>query len=276
MGGCIVEALPKGGDGPAELEFFREDIRVAAEQHQNGPFALSTCGHIQFQLDDVQEKLDRITQMTGVGFHHQQDGRVNELPCRCLRQILNVDPSWPTVDRDYLNDPAYLERFASTLHGHSIRVFELQLNPHQIDASIALIRCNPSITFVLNHLGCPRIGTDDLGRWKGGIDRLARERNTLIKISMLEYIDRYSGSATWAPSPTLADMLDHVVCSFSPQRCMVASNYPVTKASLGNINFFNAIRGMLSNHERSTWESLFWKTSYATYVADGITEGKAL
>jgi predicted TIM-barrel fold metal-dependent hydrolase len=124
-------------------------------------------------------------------------------------------------------------------------VFELHANPAQLGDAAALLAGlgarMPAV--VINHLGCPKLGSGDeakdaaeVAAWRAGIAALAAlGPRVCIKISGLEYI--YGG---WLAKGSKArevvrGLVFFVLDTFGPGRCMVASNFPVDLAMGGKV-----------------------------------------
>lgn len=101
--------------------------------------------------------------------------------------------------------------------------YDLLALPHQLPAAIATARALPELTFVLDHLSKPPIGSGELRPWVSLIRELAAEPNVFCKLSgMVTEADRTG----W----TIADLrpyADEVLDAFGPSRVMFGSDWPV-------------------------------------------------
>jgi hypothetical protein len=167
---------------------------------------------------------------------------------RMIQNFSATDASltWPQVEsNDYLEGrvPAF---------GANLRllaalglVFDFHANPLQLGAAATLFAgLGPRLpAVVINHLGCPKLGSGDAAAdaattaaWRAGIAALAAlGPRVCIKISGLEYI--YGG---WLEKGSRArevvkDLVFFVLDTFGPGRCMVASNFPVDLAMGGKV-----------------------------------------
>lgn len=102
--------------------------------------------------------------------------------------------------------------------------FDLQCYASQMAALAPLIKRNPDVPVIINHLGMPQIGEQEgLARWRHGIRSLAVYPNVHIKISGLGFIDR-----KWTYE-IVAPILQEVIDVFGVDRCMFASDFPTDK-----------------------------------------------
>lgn len=141
-----------------------------------------------------------------------------------IRQIINthVDPLYNYVDKEYMDDPAWLAGLR-VLARHGL-AFDLQLYPTQFRRALQVIDSNPDITFIVNHAGM--WADRDLAgfrQWRDGIVEFGKRDNVAMKISGLGSTDHY-----WtleSVKPAIYTLLD----AFGVDKCMFASNFPVDK-----------------------------------------------
>jgi predicted TIM-barrel fold metal-dependent hydrolase len=159
-------------------------------------------------------------------------------------------------------------------------VFDLHCNWFQLaDAALYLARHGATTTVVLDHLGCVKLGTgsadEDAARireWKAGMAALAANPNVNVKISGLEYI-----LAGWmvpgsAERTVIAGLVDFVVATFSPARCLVASNWPVDLA-MGKAPMpvlYEALHDVLAAHSHADRVAMFHGTATRVYGMDKL------
>lgn len=124
-------------------------------------------------------------------------------------------------------DPAYLDRpdvrRGITEVGAAGLAFDLLVRHRQLPAATRLVRDLPQVRFVLDHLGKPPLGRDDLGDWHRELRALAAEPNTTAKLSgLVTEVD--GGSWTTAD---LRPAVEHALDVFGPDRLMFGSDWPV-------------------------------------------------
>jgi len=142
---------------------------------------------------------------------------------RGVRDILNwhPDPVFTHRDRpDLITDPAWLAGFGALREvGLS---FDLQVFPHQLGQAARLAADHGDIAVVLDHAGMPIDRDDDaLDTWRRDLAVFAAEPNTTVKISALGTNDHH-----WTVDTLRRIVLD-TIDVFGPDRCMIASNFPV-------------------------------------------------
>lgn len=137
-------------------------------------------------------------------------------------------------------DAAYLDRddvrrgitaaCASAAAGPGGLVFDLVVRSDQLPACARLAAALPEVSFVLDHLGKPRLGAGaaagipaDLAAWQRGLFDLAARPNVTAKLSGLVTEARWD---TWQPDD-LRPAVDRALEAFGPDRLMFGSDWPV-------------------------------------------------
>ena len=117
----------------------------------------------------------------------------------------------------------------------------------------------PELTIVLDHLGKPPRGTDQLEVWRTELARLASQENTVAKLSGLGV----------AGQPLSAEALDFVWTTalelFGPARLMWGSDWPMTVPAGGygpTAAVLDELVGTLSEHEQ---RAIFAETATRVY-----------
>jgi predicted TIM-barrel fold metal-dependent hydrolase len=101
-------------------------------------------------------------------------------------------------------------------------MFELQVPWWHMDEAVELARDFPHMTVIVNHAGMPGArDADTLAQWARAMDRLSTCGNVVVKISGLGVT-----GGTWT-TEAQQPVVDALLASFGPTRCMFASNYPV-------------------------------------------------
>ena len=97
--------------------------------------------------------------------------------------------------------------------------FDLLVRAHQLPAAVEAVRAVPELTFVLDHLGKPPIGTQS--SWD--IRALAESPNVVAKLSGLPTEAHWS---TWTVTD-LRPYVEEALTTFGPARLMWGSDWPV-------------------------------------------------
>lgn len=107
-------------------------------------------------------------------------------------------------------------------------VFDLVVRADQLPACARLAAALPDVSFVLDHLGKPRLDAADpgaaaaLAAWQRGLTDLAARPNVTAKLSGLVTEARWDG---WR-SDDLRPAVDHALEVFGPERLMFGSDWP--------------------------------------------------
>jgi L-fuconolactonase len=164
---------------------------------------VGVVGWIDLAAVDVGEQLRRLREAPGgqklVGIRHQ----VEDEP----------DPAWLLAE-------AVQEGLRSVAAAGL--AYDLLIKPHQLPAAVECVRRRPDVTFVLDHLGKPRIGGDD-SDWSARLAELADQPNVAAKISGLVTEADWQ---TWTPDQLLP-YIDHALAVFGPDRLIFGSDWPV-------------------------------------------------
>jgi L-fuconolactonase len=135
-------------------------------------------------------------------------------------------------------DPAYLDRddvrrgiaaaCSAGAAGTAGLVFDLVVRADQLPACARLAAALPEVSFVLDHLGKPRLGGaadagTDLAAWRRGLAARAPRPNVTAKLSGLVTEARWDA---WE-ADDLRPAVDHALEVFGPERLMFGSDWPV-------------------------------------------------
>ena len=147
---------------------------------------------------------------------------LRELPgggfLRGIRHPLLVEP-----------DPGWLAR-PLVLHGLAALAaaglcFDIVARPDQLAAAVDAARSVPGLTFVLDHLGGPPVGSEPAGPWAAAIGELGALPNVACKLS---------GAHSEPPlARDLRPYYETVLEAFGPGRLMFGSDWPVSSLAAG-------------------------------------------
>ncbi|WP_116952582.1 amidohydrolase family protein [Jiangella endophytica] len=185
-----------------------------------------------------------------------------ELPrVRGVRHNLNwhPDPSLTYTDRpDLVTDPAWLRGFARLAPlGLS---FDLQVYPDQLADGARLAAAHPDTPVVLDHAGMP-LGRDldTLRAWRKGLDLLAEQPNTSVKICGLGMTDHH-----WTVG-SLRPLVLEAIEAFGVDRAMFASNFPVDSLYSTYTELYAAFETITSGFTTGERTALFAGTARRVY-----------
>ena len=94
----------------------------------------------------------------------------------------------------------------------------------QVTSVIQLAKVVPDLRIIIDHMGRPPIDSAGWEPWAKNIEELAKNRNVAIKISV--GIDVLTAWSKWNKNE-LERYVHHVLRNFGPDRCLLASNWPV-------------------------------------------------
>lgn len=101
--------------------------------------------------------------------------------------------------------------------------YDLLLFPKHLPVAVEVVKSNPYIKFVLDHLGKPIIKDGVVSPWDDDLRRLAAFENVTCKLSgMVTEADWED----WKPDDFMP-YLDIVLDAFEPNRLMIGSDWPV-------------------------------------------------
>lgn len=158
--------------------------------------------------------------------------------------------------------------------------FDAWLYHPQLPELTAMARDLPGLTIVLNHLGAPlRIGRyserydDVLSEWKKSLTDLAACPNVVLKVGgvgMDSFFDM--GWADRSAPPNSDEVADHwkdpvrwCIDTFTPNRCMFESNYPVDRQTLPYAVLWNSFQKMVADYDDDEQDALFAQTARRVY-----------
>eukprot|EP00937_MAST-01D_sp_MAST-1D-sp2_P002146 g2146.t1 len=272
VGGAYVEAMSvcfPGMDGVALNDKCLEEARWTVAELGRSPRAAGYVVVLSAALEaaNAQATLDQIAAIPSA---------------RGIRQIVNFQPDWPRngqLGGDLLQNPAFRAGFASLAGGDAAPgaskgrrplSFDLQLNPPQYGAAAELIRANPGVRVIVNHLGCVTLA--DLTEpakasvvWDGMAALAACPNVVGVKLSMLCYTH-----ADWPTCDAVVAAVHRVIELFGEDRCFFSSNYPVdVKDGWPADRLLPAFRQLASRYPADVQRKLFSLNARAAYGASG-------
>lgn len=183
-----------------------EWVETISKEHRLPSASVAYC---DLDKDSRHEMLDQLQTLSTI---------------RGIRQIVGRSP-----DEDKISGTGELLKSVEWLNGLrdvSSRglSFDLQLIPDQMQAAWQVFKKVDELPVALCHCGSPWY-RDEAGwnMWKTGLERLAELPNLVCKISGLSMFDQQ-----WT-SDSLKPVVDVVLDTFGPERCMFGSNFPVDK-----------------------------------------------
>jgi L-fuconolactonase len=171
-----------------------------------------------------------------------------------IRHLVHIDP-----DPEWLGTPAVAR--ALTELGKRGLTFDVVARWWQLPLVARVAAEVPSATFVLDHLGGPPLGTDDMRAWAASLLGLARRDNVVAKLSG---VAGEIGSPAWRPIDCFP-AIDAAFDAFGPARLMYGSDWPMVELVGGAIRWHAATRAWVAELAPAESRAIFGATAAATY-----------
>ena len=105
--------------------------------------------------------------------------------------------------------------------------FDLCVRDHQLAEVAELVERHPEQSFLLDHLGKPRVGDDDARpAWQSNLRRLAEHPRLVVKLSGL-----LTELVLGAPAAEASRYVEFALETFGAARCLFGSDWPVVTAA---------------------------------------------
>jgi L-fucono-1,5-lactonase len=165
-------------------------------------------------------------------------------------------------------DPAWLRRpeveSGIDAVGAAGLAYDLLVRPRELPAALATVRAHPNVTFVIDHLAKPPIRAGDIEPWRS----LMRPFGELDNVAC-----KFSGLVTEADSQAwrlddIQPFVDVAVETFSPDRLLFGSDWPVCLLAATYDEVFEAARSLTSQFSPDERDQLFGGTAQRVYRLD--------
>ena len=141
--------------------------------------------------------------------------------------------------------------------------YDLRVPSWHLEEAVDIVRLIPNTKVIINHCGFPwDRSAHGMELWRNGIKALSLEPNTYIKLSEFgikgEEWNFYEN----------AGIILELINLFSPQRCMFASNFPVSKIKITFENLYNNYKKIVEKFSLDEKKCLFSETAIEAYNLD--------
>jgi L-fuconolactonase len=139
--------------------------------------------------------------------------------------------------------------------------YDLIFRPEHLDAVLRTVRADPSMTFVVDHLGKPPLVLEGLDDWAAGIRALAAEPNVTCKLSQILTV----AGPTW----TLDDLrryADTVLDAFGADRVMFGSDWPVSLLAAPYADVVGVVEQLLTSCSDAERDQVLGATAARVYA----------
>lgn len=172
-----------------------------------------------------------------------------------IRHLVHIDP-----DPEWLARPE-VARGLSVL-GREGLTFDVVARWWQLPLVAKVVADLPDVTFVLDHLGGPPLGTGDMSAWEAGLLALARRDNSVVKLSG---VAGEVGSAAWHPAQCFP-AIDAAFDAFGPGRLMYGSDWPMVELVGGAVKWHAATRTWVASLAPTERDAVFGATAAKIYL----------
>ena len=162
-------------------------------------------------------------------------------------------------DPDWLVRPDVLRGLAAVADAGL--AYDLLVLPHQLPAAVRAAELLPGLTFVLDHLGKPPVGSGDTEPWATRLRELALRPNTCAKLSGLVTEADWHGWTTADLRPYAETALD----AFGPDRLMAGSDWPVCTLAADYGRVLGTARALTEALGRDEREAVLGGTAVRVY-----------
>jgi predicted TIM-barrel fold metal-dependent hydrolase len=159
-------------------------------------------------------------------------------------------PEGDEEGRGSMSDPAWRRGYA-LLERYGLS-WDLRVPHPQLAEAAALVGAHPRIPVVLNHTGFPWDRSDaGLAAWRRNMRTIAARPNVSLKLSELGLKDR-----AWDFEENRRIVLEAIEI-FGVERCMFASNFPVSGLRIGFDALYTAYKRMVADFTEAEQLALF-------------------
>ena len=138
--------------------------------------------------------------------------------------------------------------------------YDLRIPNWHLEEAVEIVRLIPNTKVIINHAGFPWNRTDEgMDYWRKGIKLMSLEPNTFIKLS--EFGVKGEDWNYYQNKKIIHELID----LFGPQRCMFASNFPVSKIKISFDDLYKNYKKIVKNFSDDEKKWLFAKTASEVY-----------
>ena len=167
-----------------------------------------------------------------------------------LKGIRDVAQDLP--DSQYLAKPQSIATVQQL--GKMGLTYDILTKTPELRAAIDLVKACPDVQFVLDHISKPYIAKGEIEPWKSLITELTSYENVSCKISGMVTEAKWN---TWT-TQDFVPYVDHIIESFSPQRLMFGSDWPVALLAAPSYSEVVQLAERLTATLSQTENELFW------------------
>jgi predicted TIM-barrel fold metal-dependent hydrolase len=163
-----------------------------------------------------------------------------------VRQVLHSTSAKP----GYCLTPAFVR--GVQLLGERNLSFDLCMRPTEIGDAVKLVEACKDTRFILDHCGNGPVYAKDRTQWQRDMERLARQRNVVCKVSGIVVQARERWTAD-----DLVPVVNHTLSAFGADRVMFAGDWPVCTLKATFRQWVEALRAITRNRSAEDNRKLF-------------------
>jgi len=171
-------------------------------------------------------------------------------------QLCGVRDNLQGTPQGFMTSQGFLDGL--TLLGRHGLPFDIVVQEPQLAEVVQMVRQCPDTTFVLDHIGKPRIKEGMIEPWRSHILALAELDNVWCKLSGIAFEGDW---AHWS-AESLAPWIGIVLEAFGAERCLFGSDWPVSLCAGAYERHARLIEEFLGDDEQ---ELVFEKNPYQAY-----------
>jgi L-fuconolactonase len=227
----IVQTVPTIDETPEFLDLSLSHPKVCA-----------VVGWLDLESDDIRPVLEK---------YLAHAGGKNLVSIRDIAQDKD-DPNWLIRD-DVVKNVHRIAEAGLT--------FDILTKPPQLAAAVKLVKQSPNNVFVLDHISKPYIAKGEMQPWADQISEIASYENVSVKVSGL------FTEANWSNwnNESFKPYLDHILQSFTPNRMMFGSDWPVCLLAASYSQTINLMEEFAKDFSKSEQESFWAGTAKRAY-----------
>ena len=174
-----------------------------------------------------------------------------------LKGIRDIAQDHP--DSNYLARPQAIATVQEL--GRRGLAYDLLTKTPELKGAIEMVKQCPDVQFVLDHISKPYIAKNEMQPWASLIKELASFENVVCKVSGMVTEANWN---TWKVDDFIP-YFEIIVDSFTPQRLMFGSDWPVANLAASYGELMNLVENLSKNFSVNEKSSLWTETATNAY-----------
>lgn len=140
-------------------------------------------------------------------------------------------------------------------------VYDILIFEHQLPNTIRFVEQHPNQVFVLDHIAKPKIKENEIYNWQKNIQELSNHENVYCKISGMVTEASFK---EWTVEQ-LQPYFDVVLETFSPERLMFGSDWPVCLVATSYSKWIEIIKSQVMQLSKHEQHMIFYENATRVY-----------